>query len=131
MGDPIEDFFTGLGRRGYEPLLQHTVGSIRFDLLSGDETDHWWVGIDRGQVTVEHEDRAARSVVRQDRHTLVDTIEGRANVLTAFLRGEAGYVGQSEPVVVFQRLFPDRDRPDGPARAAERAPSGSAPAKGR
>jgi hypothetical protein len=26
VGDPIEDFFTGLGRRGYEPLLQHAVG---------------------------------------------------------------------------------------------------------
>jgi hypothetical protein len=90
MGDPIEDFFDGLARRGYEPLLQHTVGSIRFDVLDGEQTDHWWVGVERGRVTVCHEDRAAGSVVRQD------------------LRGEAGHSGESEPLVVFQRLFPDR-----------------------
>ena len=108
MRDPVEDFFDGLARRGFEPLLQHTIGSIRFDVLDGDETDHWWVGVDRGRVTVCHEDRAATSVVRQDRSTLVDTIMGRVNPMTVFLRGDAGYSGESEPLVVFQRLFPDR-----------------------
>jgi hypothetical protein len=108
MSDPIEDFFEGLGRRGYEPLLQHTAGSIRFDLLDGNETDHWWVGIDRGHVTICHEDRAAKTVSRQDRATMVDTIQGRVNPLTAFLRGDSGYTGEGEPLVIFQRLFPAR-----------------------
>jgi hypothetical protein len=119
MSDPIEDFFNGLAHRGYEPLLQHTVGSVRYDLISGEGTDHWWVAIDRGKVTVAHEDRVAGSVVRQERQTLVDTIEGRVNPLTAFLRGEAGYTGETEPLVVFQRLFPERDDPPAQPKAAQ------------
>lgn len=115
MTDPVEEFFDRLAQRGYEPLLQHTAGSIRFDLVDGDDTDHWWVGIDRGRVTVCHEDRAAKSVAQQERTTMVDTILGRVNPTSAFLRGEAGYSGDTEPIVVFQRLFPDRTLASGAA----------------
>jgi hypothetical protein len=126
MSDPIEDFFGGLAKRGYEPLLQHVIGSIRFDLENGDETDHWWVGMDRGKVTVLHEDRVAKSIARQDRATLVDAILGRRNPMTTFLRGDAGYSGEGEPLVIFARLFPDRSLAERQATA-----SGTATAKGR
>jgi hypothetical protein len=112
MSDPVDDFFTGLSKRGYEPLLQHVIGSIRFDLENGDETDHWWVGLDRGKVTVLHEDRVAKSVSRQDRSTLIDAILGRRNPMTTFLQGDAGYSGEGEPLVIFSRLFPDRSVTD-------------------
>jgi hypothetical protein len=125
MSDPIEDFFDGLAKRGYEPLLQHVIGSIRFDLLNGDETDHWWVGLDRGKVEVLHEDRLAKSIARQDRATFVDAILGRRNPMTTFLQGDAGYSGEGEPLVIFARLFPD-------GSVAERhSASESAAAKGR
>ena len=35
MTDPVEEFFDGLAERGYEPLLQHNSGSIRFDVTDG------------------------------------------------------------------------------------------------
>ena len=108
MSDPIETFFDGLARRGYEPVLQHTVASIQWELLDGAATDHWWVGIDRGRVKVRRGEAPADTVVKQERQTLVDTILGRRNAMTAFLRGEAGYTGPGESVVVFRRLFPDR-----------------------
>jgi hypothetical protein len=108
MGDPVEDFFTGLGRRGYEPLLQHVAGSIRFDLIHGNEVDHWWIGIDRGHVTVQREEREAKSVAKEDRATLVDIILGRRNAMTAFMQGETGYTGDGEALVMFQRLFKAR-----------------------
>jgi hypothetical protein len=126
MSDPIEDFFGGLAKRGYEPLLQHVIGSIRFDLENGDETDHWWVGMDRGKVTVLHEDRVAKSIARQERSTLVDAILGRRNPMTTFLRGDSGYSGEGEPLVIFARLFPDRSLAERQATA-----SGTATAKGR
>jgi hypothetical protein len=126
MSDPIEDFFGGLAKRGYEPLLQHVIGSIRFDLENGDETDHWWVGMDRGKVTVLHEDRVAKSISRQERSTLVDAILGRRNPMTTFLRGDSGYSGEGEPLVIFARLFPDRSLAERQATA-----SGTATAKGR
>jgi SCP-2 sterol transfer family len=108
MSDPIESFFDGLGRRGYEPLLQHTVGSIQFELLDGRTTEHWWVGIDRGRVKVRRGEAPAETVVKEERQTMVDTILGRRNVMSAFLRGEAGFTGPGESLVVFRRLFPDR-----------------------
>ncbi len=105
MSDPVEDFFQDLAQRGYEPLLQHTAGSIRFDLLDGHQTDHWWVGIDRGRLSVHHEDREATSITREDRSTFSDVILGRRNAMTTFLQGDAGYIGDSETLVMFQRLF--------------------------
>lgn len=108
MSDPIESFFVGLARRGYEPLLQHTVASIQWEFLDGGKTDCWWVGIDRGRVKVRHGEAPAETVARQDRQTMVDIVLGRRNAATAFLRGEAGYTGPGESLVVFRRLFPDR-----------------------
>jgi hypothetical protein len=110
MSDPIESFFDGLGRRGYEPLLQHTVGSIQWQLLDGRTTECWWVGIDRGRVKVRRGEAPAETVVREERQTMVDMILGRRNAMTAFLRGEAGFNGPGEAVVVFRRLFPDRSQ---------------------
>ena len=110
MSDPVEDFFQELARRRYEPLLQHTAGSIRFDLLDGNQVDHWWVGIDRGRLTVCHEDRAREEHRPQDRSTFLDIILGRRNPMTTFLQGDAGYSGESEPLVVFQRLFGEQAR---------------------
>jgi hypothetical protein len=105
MSDPVEDFFQDLAQREYEPLLQHTTGSIRFDLLDDHQIDHWWVGVDRGRLSVYHEDREATSITREDRSTFSDVVLGRRNAMTAFLQGDVGYVGDSETLVVFQRLF--------------------------
>ena len=108
MSDPIESFFDGLGRRGYEPLLQHTVGSIQWEFLDGTTPERWWVGIDRGRVKVRRGEAPAETLIREERQTMVDVILGRRNAMAAFLRGEAGYTGSGETVVVFRRLFPDR-----------------------
>ena len=110
MSDPIESFFDGLARRGYEPVLQHTVASIQWELLDGGVTDKWWVGIDRGRVEVQRGEAPADTVVRQERQTMVDTVLGRRNATTVFLRGESGYAGPGEALVVFRRLFPDRSQ---------------------
>ena len=125
MSDPIESFFDGLGRRRYEPLLQHTVATVQWELLDGVKTDCWWVGIDQGRVKVRHGEAPAETVARLGRQTMVDIVLGRCNAATAFLRGEAGYTGPGESLVVFRRLFPDRaqvapDQPRLPATAMAR-----------
>jgi hypothetical protein len=105
MTDQVEDFFTALGQREYEPLLQHNSGSIRFDLTDGGVTDHWRVSIDRGKLTVGHEEAAADTVVTQDRSVLADAIVGKQNLLNALMLGQAGITGDVERLVSFQRLF--------------------------
>jgi hypothetical protein len=108
MSDVIEDFFTGLGKRGYDALLQHNSGSIRFDLTDGGVTDHWRVSIDRGKVSVGREEAAADTVVTQDRSVLVDAITGKQNLLNSFMLGQSGVTGDVERLVSFQRLFGHR-----------------------
>ena len=108
MTDPVEEFFNALGKRGYEPLLQHNSGSIRFDLLDGGVTDHWRVVIDRGKVTVGREEAAADTVVTQGRPVLVDAVVGKQNLLNAIMLGQVGLTGDIERLVSFQRLFGHR-----------------------
>jgi putative sterol carrier protein len=108
MTDPVEEFFSGLAQRGYEPLLQHNSGSIRFDLRDGGVTDHWRVTIDRGKVSVGHEEAAADTVVTQDRSVLMDAIAGKQNMMIAIMLGQVGITGDTERLVSFQRLFGQR-----------------------
>ncbi len=108
MTDPVEEFFNGLVQRGYEPLLQHNSGSIRFDLKDGAAVEHWRVTIDQGTLTVGREDAAADTVVTQDRAVLVDAIQGKQNIMIAIGLGQIGIQGDMERLVSFQRLFGNR-----------------------
>ena len=40
MTDATTEFFDDLGRRGHEPLLERVSGTLRFDLVRGERTDH-------------------------------------------------------------------------------------------
>lgn len=105
MSDPVEDFFNGLARRGYEPVLHHNGGSIRFDLKDGEAIDHWRVTIDMGKVAVGHDDLAADTVVTEDRATMVDAIQGKQSVMIALGLGQMWVSGDIERLISFQRLF--------------------------
>jgi putative sterol carrier protein len=108
MTDSVEEFFNGLAQRGYEPLLQHNSGSIRFDLRDGGVTDHWRVTIDQGKVSVGHEEAAADTVVTQDRSVLADAIAGKQNMMIAIMLGQVDITGDTERLLSFQRLFGQR-----------------------
>jgi putative sterol carrier protein len=105
MTDAVEDFFNGLAQRGYEPLLRHDSGSIRFDVKDGGAVDHWRVTNDQGKVTVGRDDAAADTVVIQDRAVLVDLIQGKENMINALFLGQVGLSGDNERAISFQRLF--------------------------
>jgi predicted lipid carrier protein YhbT len=108
MTDAVEDFFNGLAQRGFEPLLRHDSGSIRFDVKDGGAVDHWRVRNDQGKVTVGRDDGAADTVVTQDRAVLVDLIQGKQNMLNALFLGQVGLSGDNERPISFQRLFGQR-----------------------
>jgi putative sterol carrier protein len=108
MTDAVEDFFNGLAQRGFEPLLRHDSGSIRFDVRDGGAVDHWRVTNDQGKVTVGRDDAAADTVVTQDRAVLVDLIQGKANMINALFLGQVGLSGDNERAISFQRLFGQR-----------------------
>jgi hypothetical protein len=105
MTDPVEEFFNGLAQRGYEPLLQHSTGSIRFDLQDGAVADHWRVTIDHGKVSVGHDDLTADTVVTEDRATFADAVQHRQSMMISILLGQVGLAGNIERLVTFARLF--------------------------
>ena len=109
--DGARAFFADLAARGHEPLLGRAVGTLRLDLVDGETVEHWYVAIDRGDVTVSDDDAPADSVVRADRSLFVAMTRGTVNLFAAALRGLIHAEGDLGLLVLFQRVFPAPPRP--------------------
>jgi putative sterol carrier protein len=105
------EFFSELERRGREPLLQDATGTVRFDLVRGDEVEHWLVSLNAGDATVSRANVGADCVVRTDKALFDGIARGEVSAMAALLRGELTVDGDLELLQLFQRLFP------GPSRA--------------
>ena len=99
-------FFTELATRGHEPLVKSASGTVRFDLVDGNDVEHWYVTLRKGDVEVSHESTSADTVVRLDRLAFDGMVSGTVNALAATLRGELVADGDLGLVMLFQRLFP-------------------------
>jgi hypothetical protein len=116
LSDIITSFFERLGGRGHEPLLERQRGTIRFDVLGDRRVDHWFVVLDRGEISVSHSDADADCVIRTDRSALEGIVSGNVNTVAAFLRGQVALEGDLELLVFFRRMFPGPPDARGPAR---------------
>jgi putative sterol carrier protein len=103
---PTAAFFDDLAGRGREPLLNSRSGSIRFDLLDQERTEHWSVLIDKGDVDVSRSRGPADAVVRLEKSTFDRMVSGEVNAMAAVLRGEIVPEGDLGLVILFQRTFP-------------------------
>ena len=106
MADVTAEFFDRLAGRGTVPGFERTSGSVRFDLIRGDLTEHWRVNFKRGAVTVDRASDAADCVVRTDASTFDELATGQANVMATLLRGRLEADGEPELLTRVQRLFP-------------------------
>jgi len=114
-GDPIEAFFRVCDERGEHDLLQRITGTLRFDVRDGRETDHWYVTVKAGDISVSHKNTKADAVTTLDRAVMEDVTTGRLNTMAGVLRGLVGVSGNFAMLIMFQRLFP------GPSPAVARA----------
>ena len=111
--DPSGEFFSALEQRRHEPLLEKVTGTVRFDLKQGETTDHFFVNINAGDVTVSDESGAADCVVYADRTMFNSIATGRSNAMAELLRGTLAFGGDAHLLTRFQRLFPGpSDSPD-------------------
>lgn len=106
MTSPTEELFAQLGRRGHEPLLAKASGTVRFEIAQGMCTEHWYVRVDRGDVTVSRENLEADAVVRASRELFDRVADGEEYILAALLRGEMSAEGRIPLLVLFERLLP-------------------------
>ena len=109
--DPTRAFFDDLAAREHEPFLKDASGTLRFDLVEGRRVEHWYVSIDKGDVTVSHEDATADTVLRIGRPLFDQIASGKVNAMAAALRGELVPEGNLSLLILFQRLFPGPPRP--------------------
>lgn len=114
MVDPTTRFFEDLDRRGYEPLLEKTSGTLRFDLHEGAQTTHWLLQIDRGRLGVSQEDREADTVIGTDPVFFADMVAGRENAIAAVLRGDMTVSGNPRLLLQVERIFPGPVTSSGP-----------------
>src|SRR5215204_6005503 len=105
MTDATANFFDELGRRKHEPLLAQVTGTVRFDLKKGNRTEHFFVAIKKGDVTISSANEDADCVVRADRAMFDGFATGESNAMTAFLRREITFEGDPQLLVQFQRIF--------------------------
>lgn len=104
--DAAGEFFASLGKRGHEPLLARATGTVRFDLVDGDRTEHWLVTIQKGDITVSRKRANADAVVCVDTELANGLCSGRVNATAAMLRGLFAPEGDLALMILFQRLFP-------------------------
>jgi putative sterol carrier protein len=118
--DATADFFDALVARGHEPLLEKATVTLRFDLKQGKKTDRWLVSIAKGDLAVSRQNSRADCVASADKALFDDIVSGKTNALAAMLRGAMKIEGETQPLVLFQRLFPGPPR--SPRRRSTAAP---------
>jgi putative sterol carrier protein len=105
MADAISDFFRALKQRDGEPLLRKTSGTLRFDLAEDNGTQHWYLSVDKGDISVSRRKGAADAVVQCERATFEGMIKGDVNAMAAVLRGAILVEGNLGLVLSVGRLF--------------------------
>ena len=104
-GEPTKRFFEALAKKKSEPLLRTVSGTLRCDLKDAERTEHWYVTIKKGDVTVSHKRDAADCVVSTDMATFEAIQGGEMNAMAAVLRGLVSIEGRMRMVVALQALF--------------------------
>jgi hypothetical protein len=105
VSEPIEEFFERL-TRSVPDRLRRADGSLRIDLTSGTTTEHWFVTMRGGDVSVSHRNAKADSVIRTSKDQFEGMITGTVNAMSAALRGVVSLEGDPTLLVLFQRALP-------------------------
>jgi putative sterol carrier protein len=118
MKEPARQFFDDLAE---QPALPgKPTGVMRFDLADGERTEHWYLDIRRGEVTVSHKGPEPDCTVSTDLATFEAIAGGKMNAMAAVLRGAVAIQGRFALLTTVQRFFA------GPADVPEQPEAGYA-----
>ena len=105
MTEPTRAFFERLAEE-HQPLLESLTGVVRFDIADGERTEHWYLKIRRGDVSVSHQGAEPDCVLSADIATFDAILAGKMNAMSAVLRGALDVQGKVVLLTALQRLFP-------------------------
>ena len=121
MSDPTAEFFGTLGDRQHERLLEKAVGTIRFDLADDHETEHWFLEITHGDLSVSRDTREADLIVRADHSVFNKLVTGETSWIAAWLRYQLVFEGSSRLARFFELMLPGPPGARHPRRDRENA----------
>jgi putative sterol carrier protein len=110
MGAATTEFFEALGKRGHDPLLETTTGTVRLDLTKNGKVERWFLAIDKGDIEVSHRRSAGDCIVSAPAELFDRIASGEENAFAAALRGDVIVGGDTKLLVRLQRLFPSPPR---------------------
>ncbi len=115
--DATIQLFDRIRRMGRVDALADVTGSLRFDVdQGGGQTVQWTVAVHSGHITVEQHGGDADCVVQLGADLLGQMASGRANAMTALLRGDMMVSGDVQLLVLLERLLPGPAGAHGPRR---------------
>ena len=103
---PTETFFDELGSRGYEPVLAHIDGTVRFDIDDGDRIEHWFVTIRKGEIAISRKRGRPDAVISLEKSLADEILSGKTNAIARLLRGQVYIEGDLALIMQLQRVFP-------------------------
>ena len=106
MTDVVAAVFDELAAIGHAPRFENVNATVRFDVMDGGKTQRWLVTVKKGDVQVSRRNAAADLVIRCDRSLADRLVTGKANAMSAVLRGELTVEGSADLLVLIQRLLP-------------------------
>jgi predicted lipid carrier protein YhbT len=106
MGEPTVRFFNDLAARGERMLPETYNGTLRFDLADRESTDHWYVSMHHGNVTVSREIAMADCVIHANRELFDRMATGEEKWGPLLFRGAYIVEGEVRLLTMFRRLLP-------------------------
>lgn len=104
--NPTAAFFEGLNESRPRELSPKVRATIRFDLASDTDVQHWFLDIKDGTVRVSAEEREADCVIHGERKLFDGLVEGESNIFSAWFRNEIGLAGAGWLMTVLRHLMP-------------------------
>ena len=107
-----------------DPRLANVTATVRLDVVDGRRTQRWLLRVDNGDIQISQGSAPADLIIRCEAALADRLFTGKANAMSAVLRGELTVEGSADLLVLVQRLLP---RP----RAARRKGIAAGYARGR
>ena len=105
MPQTTTEFFEQLAERGHEPLLEKVTGTLRFDLKDNGRLRAGWSRSRRATSPSRARTPRRTASSAPTRHSSTRSSAAKTNPFAAMLRGAVGIEGDSELIVLFQRVF--------------------------
>jgi putative sterol carrier protein len=114
MAARMKDLLEAIAAQSRErPLPAAISGVVRLDVEDAGRTDHWYLTITKGTVTIARKGGEPDAVLRGDAAIFTSVLSGEANMMAAILRGALEVEGRMLLLVALQRFSPGETADDG------------------